>query len=71
MTNNIDTYEGFIAEAKQAMEETFEKHIYAEINDVAGYKQEMIKQLENVFEKGESTLRVEYYNDGFGAPAFD
>lgn len=71
MTNDIDTYEGFIAESKQAMEETFEQHIYAEINDVAGYKQEMINQLENVFEKGESTLRVECYNDGFGAPAFD
>lgn len=71
VTNNIDTYEGFIAEAKQAMEETFEQHIYAEIDDLSGYKQEMIGELENIFEKGASTLNVEYYNDGFGAPAFD
>ena len=71
MTNNIDTYEGFIAEAKQAMEETFEQHILAEINDVSGYKREMIDELENIFEKGESTLRVEYYSDGWGSPAFD
>lgn len=71
MANDIDTYEGFIAEAKKAMEETFEQHMLAEINDVAGYKQEMIDVLEDVFGKGESTLRVEYYNDGYGAPAFD
>lgn len=71
MANNIDTYEGFIAEAKQAMEETFEQHLCATINDLPGYKQEMIDELENIFEKGASTLNVEYYNDGEGAPAFD
>lgn len=71
MTNNIDTYEGFIAEAKQAMEETFEQHMLAVIDDVSAYKKEMIDELENIFEKGESTLRVDYYNDGYGAPAFD
>lgn len=71
MTNNIDTYEGFIAEAKQAMKETFEQHLCATIDDLPGYKQEMIDELENIFEKGESTLNVEYYNDGYGAPAFE
>lgn len=71
MANDIDTYEGFIAEAKQAMEETFEQHIYAIIDDLPGYKREMIDELENIFEKGASTLNVEYYNDGEGAPAFD
>ena len=36
MANDIDTYEGFIAEAKKAMEETFEQHLLSEIDDVAG-----------------------------------
>mgnify|MGYP006902693905 CR=1 FL=1 len=71
MANDIDTYEGFIAEAKKAMEETFEESLWANIDDVAGYKQEMINALEDIFEKGESTLNAERYNDGYGAPAFD
>lgn len=71
MANDIDTYEGFIAEATQAMEETFGESLCALLDDVTGYKQEMIAELENVFEKGESTLNVEHYDDGWGSPAFD
>lgn len=71
MANDIDTYEGFIAEATQALEETFEENLDVLLDDVTGYKQEMVAELENVFEKGESTLNVEYYDDGYGSPAFD
>lgn len=69
MANDIDTYEGFIAEAKQAMEETFEQHMYAKIDDVSGYKKEMIDELGNIFEKGESTIMVERYDESMDSPA--
>lgn len=71
MANDIDTYEGFIAEAKTAMEENFEDTFWVVIDEVAGYKKAMIDVLEDVFNREESTRNVKRYSDEDGGPAFD
>lgn len=70
MANDIDTYEGFIAEAKTAMEEKFEDTFWVVIDEVDEYKQEMINALEDIFKKGESTRNVKRYSDE-GGPALN
>lgn len=71
MANDISTYEGFIAEAKTAMEENFEDTFWVVIDEVDGYKRAMIDALEDIFNKGESTRNVKCYSDEDGGPAFD
>lgn len=73
MTNNdITTLDGFLAEARVALDETLQDHIEAEmsLDDIDQFKKEMIAVLEDIFIAGEDTTSVENFDDGYG-PAVD